>query len=60
MMMLPVFGGFFVRMIVLAVIVVLGQVFFPGSIPYFAMSFGAVTFITLMAETVILVRVNLK
>ena len=60
MMMLPVFGGFFVRLILLSVIVVVGQVFFPGSVPYFAMSFGAVTFITLMAETVILVKVNIR
>jgi hypothetical protein len=60
MMMLPVFGGFFVRMVVLAAVVVTGQIFFPGTVPYFAMSFGAVTFITLMAETVILVRVSMR
>mgnify|MGYP003597097690 FL=1 len=58
MMMLPVFGGFFVRMVLLSVIVVIGQFFFPGSIPYFAIGFGITTFVTLMAETVILVRVQ--
>ena len=58
MMMLPVFGGFFVRMVLLAAIVVTGQIFFPGSVPYFAIGFGITTFVTLMAETVILVRVQ--
>lgn len=58
MMMLPVFGGFFVRMVLLAAIVAAGQIFFPGSVPYFAIGFGITTFVTLIAETVILVQVK--
>lgn len=60
MMMLPVFGGFFVRMVLLAAIIAAGQFFFPGSVPYFAIGFGITTFVTLMAETVILVQVKFE
>ena len=42
----------------LAAIVAAGQIFFPGSVPYFAIGFGITTFVTLIAETVILVQVK--
>jgi hypothetical protein len=60
MTMLPVFGGFFLRMIVLSVMTILGQLFFPGSVPFFAIGFGVTTFITLIAETVIFLKVEMR
>ena len=60
MLALPVFGGFFGRMLVLAGMFLVGQSFFSATIPFFAAGFGITTFITLVAETVLLLRVDMK
>lgn len=60
MLSLPVFGGFFGRMLVLAGMFLVGQSFFPATIPFFAAGFGITTCITLIAETVLLLRVDME
>jgi prepilin signal peptidase PulO-like enzyme (type II secretory pathway) len=60
LMMLPVFGGFFFRLVFLVFSMLYARILFPDTVVFTAASYGVVTVITMIAEAVIFSRIELK
>ena len=58
--MLPVFGGFLFRLVFLSFAMLAARALFPDALFLFAASFGIVTAVTLVFETIIILRIGRK